>query len=225
MHKANVDTAIATPITDTTTPITTTAESMRLEEQRESDTPPLLPILGESMTKEKLFERVQTLYPGFRPNGILRFSSLMGLGRPSSLPKIWEGCVKPQKRPRSSGDSDDWTFDFGPDPTPDMLDNQDERFMAPVDMGQGSGRRANDMGRVMLDKEFEEWRFGPSRYWYDLYNVPQDGREYTYGYKLKVCKGEREREREREREKEKERSNSSIIRPRPVMTRASLRQI
>lgn len=152
------------------------------------------PLKDDSVTKEQLYDKVRVLYPGFTPNGLLRFSSLLGPGRPSTLPKIWEGCVKPTKHlPKSANSprkdfSDDWTFDFGPSATPDMLDDQDNEFMAPVDIGRGRAvGGAVNSGRGMSVQEFEEWRYGPSRYWYDLYNAPQDGREYNYGYKLRVC--------------------------------------
>lgn len=30
-----------------------------------------------------------------------------------------------------------------------------------------------------------EWRYGPASYWYDRYDVPSDGSNFDYGFKLK----------------------------------------
>ncbi len=37
-----------------------------------------------------------------------------------------------------------------------------------------------------LDPETQEWRFGPAKVWYDMIGVPEDGRDFDYGFKLKV---------------------------------------
>ena len=33
--------------------------------------------------------------------------------------------------------------------------------------------------------EIQNWRYGPSKLWYDLKNVPEDGAGFYYGFKLK----------------------------------------
>lgn len=55
-------------------------------------------LIPEDMTLEALYAKVKTLFPTFKPNCILRFSSLLGLSKPSSLPKVWKGARKPKLR-------------------------------------------------------------------------------------------------------------------------------
>ena len=54
--------------------------------------------LPGNMSLDELYARVKRLFPGFKPNSILRFSSLLGPGKPSSLPKLWSEAKKPPKR-------------------------------------------------------------------------------------------------------------------------------
>lgn len=54
--------------------------------------------LPDNMSLDELYARVKKLFPGFRPNSILRFSSLLGPGKPSSLPKLWSEARKPPKK-------------------------------------------------------------------------------------------------------------------------------
>ena len=63
-----------------------------------TDSEDTLPDLPENMSLDELYAKVKRLFPGFKPNSILRFSSLLGPGKPSSLPKLWSEAKKPQKR-------------------------------------------------------------------------------------------------------------------------------
>ncbi len=89
------------------------------------------------MTLEELRAKVKKLFPGFKSQGILRFSSLLGPGKPSSLPRIWREARKPKKRPRkrerhySDGSDEEglgcsWRLDVDFEPTPDMIATDDE---------------------------------------------------------------------------------------------------
>ena len=60
------------------------------------------PDLPDNMSLDELYAKVKKLFPGFKPNSILRFSSLLGPGKPSSLPKLWSEAKKPQKKKKSS---------------------------------------------------------------------------------------------------------------------------
>lgn len=53
------------------------------------------PDLPDNMSLDELHAKVKKLFPGFKPNSILRFSSLLGPGKPSSLPKLWSEAKKP----------------------------------------------------------------------------------------------------------------------------------
>ena len=156
-------------------------------EANEDNQPGMFPLIPGNMTREELYKKVKEHFPTFTPNGILRFSSLLGPGRPSCLPKIWQDCKKPtrkQKRPEDVVNPDDWTFNFGPIPGPEMLDDQEERFLTPIDVKKERQRETERV--VVVDDETREWRFGPAQYWYDMYNVPEDGQGFNYGFKLKV---------------------------------------
>ena len=58
--------------------------------------------LPDNMSLDELHAKVKKWFPGFKPNSILRFSSLLGPGKPSSLPKRWSEAKKPQKRKKSN---------------------------------------------------------------------------------------------------------------------------
>ena len=153
----------------------------------EDSQPGMFPLIPGNITREELYKKVKEHFPTFTPNGILRFSSLLGPGRPSCLPKIWQDCKKPtrkQKCPEDVVNPDDWTFNFGPIPGPEMLDDQEERFLTPIDVKKERQRETDRV--VVVDDETREWRFGPAQYWYDMYNVPEDGQGFNYGFKLKV---------------------------------------
>ena len=100
----------------------------------ESAIPSLIP---ENMTLEELRAKVKTLFPGFKSHGILRFSSLLGPGKPSSLPQIWREARKPKvrkrrkRRRRNSGSSAEegvctWKLDVDFEPPPEMMMSDDE---------------------------------------------------------------------------------------------------
>ena len=58
--------------------------------------------LPDNMSLDEVYAKVKKLFPGFKPNSILRFSSLLGTGKPSSLPKIWSEAKKPKKKKKAS---------------------------------------------------------------------------------------------------------------------------
>ena len=59
--------------------------------------------LPDNMSLDELHAKVKKYFPAFKPNSILRFSSLLGPGKPSSLPKLWSEAKKPvRKRQRGA---------------------------------------------------------------------------------------------------------------------------
>ena len=154
----------------------------------EQETFPLLP---EGMTKEELLEKVTNLFPTFKPNAILRFSSLIS-PNPLSVPNPWKDCKKPAKRKRRVEDEEEeeereFKLNYGPIPDPEMWDDQEKRFLCPVgNMEEGErGEGLGGEGRL-VDSETKEWRLGPAKVWYDMISVPEDGHGLDYGFKLKV---------------------------------------
>ena len=163
--------------------------------QEQEDQPPLFLPEGVSSISE-LHEKVKKLFPDFKPDTNLRFLSMLGPGRKSSYPRIWQGARKRKKKtlePPADGDEeemkagpDNWTFNFGPKPTPDMcMSDDEEKFLASVDSNMQSAGGGREVC-VEVDKEISEWRFGPARVWYDMISVPEDGRGFDYGFKVKV---------------------------------------
>lgn len=89
------------------------------------------PDLPDNMSLDELHAKVKKLFPGFKPNSILRFSSLLGPGKPSSLPKLWSEAKKPQKRKKSNKPLElKLDCDFIP---PDHMINTDDEVV-PVDL-------------------------------------------------------------------------------------------
>ena len=75
------------------------------------------------MSIEELHAKVMKMFPGFKPDGILRFSSLLGPGKKSSLPQVWKGVQKPKKR---SGQRGELRLDIDWVPPPEMIMESDE---------------------------------------------------------------------------------------------------
>ena len=149
-----------------------------------SYTNPMLSSLNLNISKEELYSRVQKFFPSFKPNGILCFSSLFP-SNPASLPRPWQDA-KRRRRKRSSSERvcpDDWKLKFGPVPPPKEMDDQEARFLS---VSSSPAASAQKEPQILIDEETSEWRFGPAQFWYDLYNVPQDGRGFDYGFKLRA---------------------------------------
>ena len=85
-------------------------------------------LIPENMTIEELYAKVKALFPGFAPDGILRFSSLLGPGKRSSLPRIWQGAKKPKRKKKTAeGEGPtEWKLEFGSTPPPEMCLSDDE---------------------------------------------------------------------------------------------------
>lgn len=81
--------------------------------------------LPDNMSLDELYARVKKLFPGFKPNSILRFSSLLGPGKPSSLPKLWSEAKKPPKR-RMPRESVELKLDCDFIPPEHMINTDDE---------------------------------------------------------------------------------------------------
>lgn len=134
----------------------------------------------------ELRAKVKELFPDFKSDSNLRFLSMLGSGRASSGSYLWKGAKKRKKgstQISSVCDPDSWTFNFGPEPTADMLIDDEEAFLTPVISAQPT---AVNSSRGEVDPETSEWRFGPAKVWYDMVSAPEDGRGFSYGFKLKV---------------------------------------
>ena len=173
----------------------TQSEVLAPPTQPEVLAPPTQPTVPEAQVTEELYAKVKQLFPSFKQEGLLRFSSLLGLGRPSCLPKIWAGARKPKRKkqklqPQHDMEGEDrsehWTLDLGGTPPREILASDDEDWLLSGEDdhlgGIGTGRKRNRSGG-----RTRAWRHGPAKYWYDQLNVPEDGGGFDYGFKLKVC--------------------------------------
>jgi transcription initiation factor TFIID subunit 1 len=151
----------------------------------ESAIPYLIP---KDMTMEQLHAKVKGLFPGFVPNSVLRFCTLLGPPKISVAAKLWAGARRPPKRPPRTEEVE-WKFNFGPPPPPGkLLDSDEKSFLrsehvkaGAVESGSGSAQSS-----VQVDPETQAWRFGPAQMWYDALGLPEDGQGLDYGFKLKV---------------------------------------
>ena len=69
--------------------------------------------------------QVKQLFPGFVPNSVLRFCSLLGAPKISVAAKQWVGAKRPAKKPPRTEEVD-WQFEFAPPPPPHKLLDTDE---------------------------------------------------------------------------------------------------
>ena len=149
-------------------------------------------VTKEKVSKEDLYAKVREHFPLFQPDSVLRFSSLLGLGRPSSLPKIWAGAVRPKKRKKKPilKEESEMTdcklkLNLGDTPPKELWASDDEDML----LSKGSfsdGRTYDHDARKKRSVNTSSWRYGPSKFWYDFINVPEDGKMFNYGFKLKV---------------------------------------
>lgn len=70
--------------------------------------------------------QVKQLFPGFVPNSILKFCSLLGPPKISVAAKLWAGAKRPPKKPPKTEEKHKWKFNFGPPPPPDKILDGDE---------------------------------------------------------------------------------------------------
>lgn len=87
-------------------------------------------LIPDNMSLEELRAKVKELFPGFKSQGILRFSSLLGPGKPSSQPRIWREARKPKKRRRKkiTEEGCSWTLDIDHPVPAHMVVSDDEVF-------------------------------------------------------------------------------------------------
>ncbi|KAG7282696.1 hypothetical protein CRUP_017622 [Coryphaenoides rupestris] len=159
-----------------------------------------LPLAG-IMQKDaaKALPGVTELFPVFRPGKVLRFLRLFGPGK--NMPSVWRSARRKKRRkhrdpqpgtPPPEGQvaetgpelKSGWTYEPAPPPPPEQCLSDDEiTMMAPVEskFSQASG----DMDQEKESRpRVAEWRYGPAQLWYDMLGVPEDGSNFTYGFRL-----------------------------------------
>ena len=149
---------------------------------------------------------MKQLFPGFVPNSVLRFCSLLGPPKISVAAKLWAGARKPPKKPPRTEEFQ-WKFEFGPPPER-VLDGDEvclsrhwlvllfghslifpqKSFLTSEHTRAAATESSSHAAHssVQVDPETRAWRFGPAQMWYDALGVSEDGRDLDYGFKLKV---------------------------------------
>lgn len=155
--------------------------------------PPIDDTLTEAQKREQLILKVKEYFPDYNPDSWLRCSRLFP-PKPSSMPRIWQDAKKPQKRRKQLSDvesGDCKRLNLGKVPPPEMLASDDEeKFAASSQVaGDGSQSTSTKSGRKSAQSSkpisASHWRHGPAKLWYDQLGVPEDGRGFDYGFKLK----------------------------------------
>ncbi|CAF4953627.1 unnamed protein product, partial [Rotaria sp. Silwood1] len=130
----------------------------------------MLPNTYEGKTAEELF-------PAFRPNAILQFNKIFGIGKSNHLPKLWTNL-----RQRSVNENVDRQIreatitECAADNETQFLGRLPPIVNEPISDGQDSS--LNDM-------KIANWRVGPARLWYDQIGLSLDLSTYDYGFKSK----------------------------------------
>ena len=84
--------------------------------------------MSKAQKREQLISVVQQLFPSYKPDAWLRCSVLFP-PKPSSLPRLWQDCKKPQKRKKQTECSSPKRLRFGKTPPPEMCLSDDEVSM------------------------------------------------------------------------------------------------
>uniref|UniRef100_UPI003AAEC2B6 transcription initiation factor TFIID subunit 1 n=1 Tax=Centroberyx gerrardi TaxID=166262 RepID=UPI003AAEC2B6 len=160
-----------------------------------------LPLAG-IMQKDaaKALPGVTELFPVFRPGRVLRFLRLFGPGK--NMPSVWRSARRKKKRkhrehqpgtPPPEGEPTEqgqekksgWTYEYAPAPPPEQCLSDDEiTMMAPVESKFSQACGDGDKEAESRPK-VAEWRYGPAQLWYDMLGVPEDGSNFTYGFKMR----------------------------------------
>ena len=91
------------------------------------------------MTLEQLRSKVKQLFPGFKSQGILRFSSLLGPGKPSSQPRIWREAQKPKRKRNVKKSVCSWRLDLDYVLPPESISDDTVSLCVCVCVGGGGG--------------------------------------------------------------------------------------
>ncbi|XP_071391033.1 transcription initiation factor TFIID subunit 1 isoform X2 [Centroberyx affinis] len=160
-----------------------------------------LPLAG-IMQKDaaKALPGVTELFPVFRPGRVLRFLRLFGPGK--NMPSVWRSARRKKKRkhrehqpgtPPPEGEPTEqgqekksgWTYEYAPPPPPEQCLSDDEiTMMAPVESKFSQACGDGDKEAESRPK-VAEWRYGPAQLWYDMLGVPEDGSNFSYGFKMR----------------------------------------
>lgn len=178
--------------------ITETSEDSKkdkVEIKKRKDTPlaAMLPSKYENLD-------VTQLFPNFRYDQVLRFSRLFGPGKLSSMPQIWKN-VKNKRKNRVpidnnlNGSQSTLLKEFKlnvcePEDISAELIEEDDAIKLVRNSFIDLENLRKELSQEEDNKNGAEWRHGPASFWYDRLNVPENGQNFNYGFKLKNESGE-----------------------------------
>ncbi|UJR26734.1 hypothetical protein I4U23_008049 [Adineta vaga] len=130
----------------------------------------MLPNTYDGKTAEELF-------PAFKPNAILQFNKIFGVGKTNHLPKPWAYLRKPTVHENVDHRIREATI------TECAVDHETQFLgrLPPVVNEPISDDHDSPAG----DMKIQNWRVGPARLWYDHIGLSLDLSNYDYGFKLK----------------------------------------
>ncbi|CAF0732337.1 unnamed protein product [Adineta ricciae] len=130
----------------------------------------MLPNTYDGKTAEELF-------PAFKPNAILQFNKIFGVGKPNHLPKPWANLRMRSMTENLENQLREATL-------ADCVADNETQFLGrlpPVVNEPISDDHDSPIG----DMKVQNWRVGPARLWYDQIGLSLDLSTYDYGFKQK----------------------------------------
>ncbi|CAF3688741.1 unnamed protein product [Rotaria socialis] len=130
----------------------------------------MLPNTYDGKTAEELF-------PAFKPNAILQFNKIFGVGKSNHLPKLWTNLRRPSVKENINHEIREATVtECAVDNETQFLGRLPPVINEPISDGQDTS---------IADMKIANWRVGPARLWYDQIGLSLDLPTYDYGFKLK----------------------------------------
>lgn len=159
------------------------------------------PEVVKAREKEKLLlqkkcqEEAAIHFPGYKPDGVLRFQSLFAVNIPLSIPDVWESARKPKLKKKHKFHQHN--FNIPTEPPPAYLPDDEIDFLRTwseekcrelqnVDPNThfSSGKKGSKEGR--RENEFPDWRVGPAKLLFDQSGVPLEApSSYQYNFTQK----------------------------------------
>ena len=151
------------------------------------------------LLQKKCQEEAAIHFPGYKPDGVLRFQSLFSVNTPASIADVWESARKPKLKKKHKFHQH--TFTTTTEPPPAYLPDDEVEFLRTwsdekcreiqnVDPNShfSSGKKGADkQGRK--DTYFPDWRVGPAKLLFDQSSVPLEAPStYQYNFIQKEAK-------------------------------------
>ena len=172
-------------------------------------------------------EEAAKYFPGYKPDGVLRFQSLFAVNTPASISEVWVHARKPKPKKKHRHYHDLFTTPC-PDPPPAFLPDDEVDFLrtwsdekcrqlqnvnhnSHFTPGKKGGRKDN-----RRDKDIPDWRLGPAKLLFDQSGVPLEPfstYQYNFLQKQSVTPSKRDQVRKAVSEDEGNPSSPNSLEP------------